>query len=315
MSKESLADTSTSSSVQLRNNKNKRFFKKNLLPYWLLLPTISILAVLTIFPLAYSIYVSFQRFNTFGEAVGFHGVNNYADVISSITFWNSLGITLLYTAGVVAVEMVLGLALALMVSKENKVMSYLRWILIIPMMLSPLVVGIVFRLMLNADFGIVNYMLTSIGLPAVDFLGNSLTAFLSIMLVDVWQWTPMCFLIALAGLQSLPQDPYEAARLDGASKWQILRDITIPLLKPVLIVALVIRTMDALRMFDQVFVLTQGGPGRATEVISFLMYRAAMRFSDFGFATAGLFMVLVVTILLSLIMIKLLNRTEKTGGY
>ncbi|WP_018922131.1 carbohydrate ABC transporter permease [Salsuginibacillus kocurii] len=295
-----------------KHRKKTLFSNKHLLPYWLILPTLLILAVLTIFPLGYSIYVSFQDFNTYGQPDGFTG-SNYAEVVTSMTFWNSMGVTLLYTFGVVAFEMILGLFMALMVSKDTKVMGYLRWVLIIPMMLSPLVVGIIFRLMLNADMGIINYMLQSIGLPAVNWLGTSGTAFLSIMMVDIWQWTPMCFLIILAGLQSLPQDPYEAARLDGASRLQILKDITLPLLKPIIIVALVIRTMDALRMFDQVFVLTQGGPGRATEVISFLMYRAALRFSDYGYATAGLFILLLVTIVLSYGMIKLLTRNEKAG--
>ncbi|MBB6448776.1 multiple sugar transport system permease protein [Geomicrobium halophilum] len=296
-----------------KKTKKSIFKHKHMLPYWLILPTLLLIGLLTIVPLGYSIYVSFQDFDTFGNPAGFTG-SNYADVLTSGTYWNSMGITFAYTFGVVAIEMFLGLVLALLVSKDSKVMGYLRWVLIIPMMVSPLVVGIIFRLMLNADMGIANYMLSAIGLPEINFLGTSLNAFLSIMLVDIWQWTPMCFLIILAGLQSLPQDPYEAARLDGASKLQVLRDITLPLLKPIIVVALVIRTMDALRMFDQVFVLTQGGPGRATEVISFLMYRVAMRFSDFGYAAAGLFILLVFTILLSYIMVRTLNRNQKEGG-
>ncbi|MGP4079258.1 carbohydrate ABC transporter permease [Pseudalkalibacillus sp. R45] len=280
------------------------------LPYLLLAPTIFILLLLTVFPIIYSLVVSLSKFDTFGNMSGFAGVENYVSALTSGVFWNAIFVTLLFTALAVAIQLFLGFNLALMVSKDGKMMTYLRWLLIIPMMLSPLVVAIVFKLMLNTDMGIVNYILEGIGLPKINFLGEPVLAFISLLLVDVWQWTPMVFLILLAGLQALPQDPFEAAEIDGASKFQVIRYVTIPMLKPVLIVALVIRTMDALRTFDQVFVLTQGGPGRATETISFLMYRSAMKFSDFGYAAAGLFIVLIITIVISSSLIRLMNRSQ-----
>lgn len=304
-----------------RKNRDKMKLKKSLkkrsyqnsdrnLPYKLLAPTLILLGIVTIFPIIYSVIVSFTSYNTFGQAVGFAGLKNYLDIFKSMEFWNAILITLLYTAIAVSFEIFLGFNLALMVSKDGKAMRYLRWLLIIPMMLSPLVVAVVFRLMLNTDMGIINFILQSMGISKVNFLGEPVLAFLSLVFVDIWQWMPMVFLIILAGLQALPQDPFEAAEIDGASKFQIVRFITIPMLKPILIVALVIRTMDALRTFDQVFVLTQGGPGRATETISYLMYRSSMKFTDYGFSTAGLFIVLIITITISTFLIRLMSESQ-----
>ncbi|MFD1362437.1 carbohydrate ABC transporter permease [Lentibacillus salinarum] len=303
-----------SSQKRMKDPKNdgpsSRLKKETRLPYLLLLPTLILLGIVTLFPIIYSLVVSFSSYDTFGNATGFTGLSNYADVFSSSDFWNAIMVTLLYTLFAVSIEIVLGFTLALMVSKDGKAMRYLRWVLIIPMMLSPLVVAIVFRLMLNTDMGIINYLLQGVGLPKINFLGEPTLAFMSLVFVDIWQWMPMCFLIILAGLQALPQDPFESAAIDGASKFQIIRFVTIPMLKPILVVALVIRTMDALRTFDQVFVLTQGGPGRATETISFLMYRTSMKFTDFGFAAAGLFIVLIITIIISTILIRMMNTTQ-----
>jgi multiple sugar transport system permease protein len=290
--------------------KNTFFKSEKKLPYLLLAPTIFILIAVTVFPILYAIVVSLTSYDTFGQSAGFAGLENYFKVFTSGDFWNAIYVTLLFTAMAVFTEIFLGFNLALMVSKDGKAMSYLRWFLIIPMMLSPLVVAVVFRLMLNTDMGIINYMLEGLGLSGIDFLGDPTLAFLSLIFVDIWQWMPMCFLIILAGLQALPQDPFEAAEIDGASKFQVIRFIIIPMLKPILIVALVIRTMDALRTFDQVFVLTRGGPGRATETISYLMYRSSMKFTEFGFAAAGLFIVLIITIAISTFLIRLMNGSQ-----
>ncbi|HET7615738.1 MAG TPA: sugar ABC transporter permease, partial [Bacillales bacterium] len=287
--RQTLANQPASARADLRNNR----LKKRLFPYWLLLPTLILLLFLNVYPLIYSVKVSFTSFNTFGQAFGFAGLENYARILQDAHFWGSLGTTVLYTFVVVAAEMTLGLALALVLGNEKRFTGVLQWVLIIPMMISPLIVGVIWKLMYNTDMGIINYILNSAGLSSINWLGDPTLAFLSVVVVDIWQWTPMCFLIILAGLRSLPTDPFESAKIDGASAWQILQRITIPMLKPVLLVALLIRTMDALKTFDQIFVLTKGGPGRATETISFLMYQTAYKFSQFGLAAAGLFIVLI----------------------
>ncbi|MBS4208879.1 sugar ABC transporter permease [Bacillus sp. FJAT-50079] len=305
-----LSEIRVNNSVKSKKRKYNLGSDKNL-PYLLMAPTLILLLLLTVFPILYSLVVSMSTYDTFGNMSGFAGLKNYAKALTSGVFWNSIFITLSFTALAVSVQLFVGFNLALSVSKDGSMMKLLRWLLIVPMMVSPLVVAIVFRLMLNTDMGILNYMLQGMGLPKINFLGEPVLAFISLILVDVWQWTPMVFLILLAGLQALPQDPFEAAEIDGATKFQIIRYVTIPMLKPVLIVALVMRTMDALRTFDQIFVLTQGGPGRATETISFLMYRTAMKFSDFGFAAAGLFIVLIITIIISSTLIRLMNRSQQ----
>jgi multiple sugar transport system permease protein len=166
--------------------------------------------------------------------------------------------------------------------------------------------------MLNPNFGAVNGTLKGLGVntDALTWTSSPNLAMLSIIAVDVWQWTPFMFLILLAGLQAIPQEPYEAALIDGSSAWQTFRHVTLPLLKPAILVALLLRTMDLLCVFDQVFILTEGGPGFATETISLYIYRTAFRFSDFGYAAAMSFVLLVVTNIISAFYIRLLQAKE-----
>ena len=187
--------------------------------------------------------------------------------------------------------------------------SFFRAALLVPMMLPTVVAGVVWRLMLNPNFGAVNGTLKGLGLntTALTWTSSPRLAMLSVVAVDVWQWTPFMFLILLAGLQAIPQEPYEAALIDGSSAWQTFRHVTLPLLKPAILVALLLRTMDLLRVFDQVFILTEGGPGFATETISLYIYRTAFRFSDFGYAAAMSFVLLIITNIVSVFYIRVLQ--------
>jgi multiple sugar transport system permease protein len=180
------------------------------------------------------------------------------------------------------------------------------------MMLPPVVVGVVWRLMLNPNFGAINGTLKGVGIKteALTWTASPTLAFASVIMVDIWQWTPFMFLILLAGLQAIPEEPYEAALIDGSSPWQTFRHITLPLLKPAILIALLLRTMDLLRVFDQIFILTEGGPGSATETISLYIYRTAFRFSDFGYAASMSFVLLLLTNIISLLYIRLLQRQE-----
>jgi multiple sugar transport system permease protein len=166
--------------------------------------------------------------------------------------------------------------------------------------------------MLNPSFGAINGTLkgAGFGTDALLWTASPGLALLSVIMVDVWQWTPFMFLVLLAGLQAIPQEPYEAALVDGSSRWQTFRHVTLPLLKPAILIALLLRTMDLLRVFDQIFILTEGGPGFATETISLYIYRAAFRFSDFGYAVAMSFVLLLVTNIISLVYIRLLQQQE-----
>jgi multiple sugar transport system permease protein len=181
------------------------------------------------------------------------------------------------------------------------------------MMLPPVVAAVVWRLMLNPNFGAINGTLKQIGVDteALTWTASPTLAMLSVIAVDVWQWTPFVFLVLLAGLQAIPQEPYEAALIDGSSRWQTFRHVTLPLLKPAILIVLLLRTMDLLRVFDQIFILTEGGPGFATETISLYIYRTAFRFFDFGYAAAMSFVLLALTNIISVFYIKLLKSETR----
>jgi multiple sugar transport system permease protein len=180
------------------------------------------------------------------------------------------------------------------------------------MMLPTVVVGVVWRLMLNPNFGAINGTLKQFGISteSLTWTASPKLAMLSVIAVDVWQWTPFVFLVLLAGLQAIPQEPYEAALIDGSNRWQTFWHVTLPLLKPSILIVLLLRTMDLLRVFDQIFILTEGGPGFATETIGLYIYRTAFRFFDFGYAAAMSFVLLALTNVISALYIKFLQAKE-----
>lgn len=287
----------------------RRFGEEGLTPYLLLLPAVLVLAALTLYPFFYSVWISLYRYSA-GKRQDFVFLENYARLFGDGQFWNSLWVTASFTVLAVSLELVLGLALAMFLSRKLRGRSIWRALVIVPMMLTPVVVGVIWRLMLNPNIGVANHLLNSIGLPAVSWLSEGRWAFVSIVMVDVWNWTPFMFLILLAGIQSLPVEPFEAARIDGASRVQIFFDHTLPLLRRTIMIAVLIRTMDAIRIFDQVFIMTQGGPGTATEVASLYLYKTAFKFFDMGYAAAGLFVIMVIVVVLSQIFVGVL-RTEE----
>ncbi len=277
------------------------------LPYLFLAPAVITLLALTIYPFLYSIYISFFSFKG-GNPSQFIGLNNYIRLLNDGLFWNSIKVVILYTICSVSLELILGLALALFFTQPLRLRGLWRSLMIIPMMLTPVVIGVIWRLMYDPNFGIIAYLLRSVGLAPIEWLAHGNLAFIAVVLVDVWNWTPFMFLVLLAGLESLPVEPFEAARMDGASRLQILRDHTLPLLTPTLLVALLIRSMDALRIFDHIYVMTTGGPGSATEVASLYLYKTAFKFSDFGYAAAGLFVLMILITVLSRLYLRVLGK-------
>ncbi len=279
------------------------------LPYLLLAPTVAVLVALSIYPLIYSIRVSFQT--GMGERAAW-SLGNFTRLAADGFFLAALGHTLVYALVALTIEFLLGLCLAVLLNEKLRGRNFFRAMLLVPMMLPPVVVGVVWRLMLNPNFGAINGTLKGVGLntDALTWTASPKLALASVILVDIWQWTPFMFLVLLAGLQAIPQEPYEAARIDGSSRWQTFLHITLPLLKPAILIALLLRTMDLLRVFDQIFILTEGGPGFATETISLYIYRTAFRFSDFGYAAAMSFVLLILTNIISLAYIRLLQRQE-----
>jgi multiple sugar transport system permease protein len=280
--------------------------RERLFPYALLAPAIAVLLALTAYPLIFAIKVSLQT------PSGRWTLANFTRLATDEFFRAALLQTLIYAAAALSVELILGLAVALLMDRQMRARNLFRALLLLPMMLPPVVVAVMWRLMFNSDFGLINGTLKTLGFDTSQalWLSSPSTALLSVILVDIWQWTPFMFLIMLAGLQAIPQEPYEAAMIDGSSPWQTFRHITLPLLKPAILVALLLRTMDLLRVFDHVFILTQGGPGFSTETISLYIYKAAFRFFDFGYAAAMSFVLLILVNFVSLGYIRLLGRRE-----
>ena len=294
--------------------RSRRFFnaqnkRELLLPALFLAPALAVLLSLSIYPLIYSVTISLQHETAAGVT---WGLTNFTRLFYDNFFWTAMAHTFVYAAAALTCEFLLGLGLALLLNNQIRGRSFFRVSLLVPMMLPPVVVGVVWRLMLNPNFGAINGTLKQFGVDTESLIwtASPKLAMLSVIAVDVWLWTPFVFLVLLAGLQAIPQEPYEAALIDGSSRWQTFRHVTLPLLKPSILIVLLLRTMDLLRVFDQIFILTEGGPGFATETISLYIYRTAFRFFDFGYAAAMSFVLLALTNIISALFIKFLEARD-----
>jgi len=279
-----------------------------LIPYLLIAPALLLVLAVVVYPLIDGIRTS-TGFYRFGRRLRGVGFDNYHQALNDPAFRDALWVTAKFVFLAVALETTLGLALALLCAREIRFIRVVRASLIVPMIVTPVVVGIVFRLIYASDVGLLSALAQGVGLSPPEILGQETPAFLGLVLLDVWEWTPLMFLILLAGIQSLPIEPFEAARVDGAGAWRTFLDHTLPMLKPVLLVAIVLRTIDALTTFDQVYVLTHGGPGTATQLVSIYGYDTFFRFQQFGYAAAMLLMVALVVIAASIVGVRVLRRT------
>ncbi|MEK1850620.1 MAG: sugar ABC transporter permease [Phyllobacterium sp.] len=277
----------------------------------MLAPTVLILLALTIFPSIYMFYAAVHKISPNPDLPWeFVGSGNFARLLSDGQFHVALRNTIIFTVSAVTVEFLLGLGLALLLDKYIRRLTFLKTVLMIPMMLPPIAVAITWKIIYEPQFGVLNEIMFRLGLPLQAWAGDASLAMFSIIVADVWQWTPFMFLLMLAGLASLPVEPYEAAALDGASSWRQFWDLTLPFLKPVIAIALLLRVMDALRLFDLVFVLTGGGPADRTKVLSLYIYQVAYRFADTGYAAAISLFVLFATIILSTWFMKRMRLAE-----
>lgn len=279
------------------------------LPYFLLAPAVLVVLVVLVYPFIDGIQASTQ-FYRFGRPIEGVGLQNYTDLWQDPQFRNALWVTVKFVTLAVALETVLGLALALFCARELRGIRFVRTTLIVPMVITPVVVGIVFRLIYATDAGMLTSVSEKLGGEPVQILSNPTKAFLGLVLLDVWEWTPLMFLILLAGIQSLPVEPFEAARVDGAGSWRTFLDHTLPMLRPVLAVAIVLRTIDAFGTFDQVFVLTRGGPGEATRLVSLYGYDTAFKFQQVGYAAALFITVGLIILAFALAAVRVLRRVE-----
>lgn len=275
------------------------------LRYLMLAPAVLILLGLTIFPSLYMFYAAVHKISPNPDIPWeFVGPGNFLRLLTDSQFHVGLWNTVIFTVSAVTTEFLLGLGLALLLDKYLRRLTFLKTILMIPMMLPPIAVAITWKLIYEPQFGVLNEIMFQLGLPLQAWAGDANLAMFSIIVADVWQWTPFIFLLMLAGLASLPQEPYEAAAIDGASAWRQFWDLTVPFLTPVIAIALLLRVMDALRLFDLVFILTGGGPADRTKVLSLYIYQVAYRFVDPGYAAAMSLFVLFGTVALSTWFIK-----------
>jgi multiple sugar transport system permease protein len=266
-------------------------------------PALIVLLALSIYPLIFSVKVALTN------GAGAFAFDNFARLAHDRVFATAALQTVVFTGIALAVEFTLGLALALLVDSLSRARSFFRAGIMVPMLLPPVVAAVVWRLIYNPQFGVLNETLRRLGVntAALTWTNGERSALLSVIAVDVWEWTPFIFLLLSAGLQAIPAEPLEAALIDGASWWQRFRDVTLPLLKPAIVLALLLRAMDLVRIFDQIFILTQGGPGTATETVSLYIYRTAFRFSNFGYAAAMSFVLLIATMLFSRVLLRVMR--------
>jgi len=284
-----------------------------LTPYTFLAPAAAVMIVALLYPIGYMVYASFLDWNPsqrIGEA-DWVGLRNYTNLWSDPNFRESFSVTLIFAAIVVSLEMVLGVGLALLLDRKIRGMSALRTVFILPMMIAPIVVGLMWRYMYHPSVGVFNRTLNDLGFSSIPWLSDPAWALPSVIIADVWQWTPFIFILALAALQSLPQSILEASRIDGASGWQQVWFIKLPLMMPVLIIAALLRLIDAFKVLEVILVMTNGGPGLSTEIVALRISRTVSEFRELGVAAAMSNYLLLLLFVLTVGMFLLTKAAER----
>ena len=268
-----------------------------------LLPLLAILVVFALYPFFYNIYLSVHEFVPRKRGLEFVGLDNWVQLFSDLRMWNAFYVTVFYTAVCLTIQLVLGMAIALLIDSDDLGYGVLRGLLTLTLVIPPAITGMMFLLMEDAQFGLITWLLESWGLldPTTPILATSSTAIWGVILADVWQWTPFMVLIFIAGLRSLPSDPFESAMIDGASALQIFRRITLPMMGKVIAIAVLISGIDLFRLFDYVYVMTSGGPGTATYTLSLYAWQQTFSFVKWGYgATISLFSLIVILLVANL---------------
>lgn len=266
-----------------------------------ILPAAVWILVFTIFPLLYAVFTSFWSFR-YGQRNQFIWFDNFARLFTDQNVRGALLVTVTFVLVTVSVQMVLGFGLALLFNQEVKGKNLFRALMTLPLFATPVAMGYLGITLYYESNGPINSLITALGGTGRPWLSNPTWAPVAVMIIDIWQWTPFVFLVSLAALQGLPQDLYEAARVDGGSGFALFRNITLPLMAPTLWLILLLRVVEAFKVFDIPTSLTLGGPGRATEVYSLFTYRTALRFFDHGYAaTQGFLLLIIVMVIVSLL--------------
>src|SRR5215831_4254036 len=276
--------------------------------YWAFaMPAAAVVLLVILFPWIFTIFMSLHDWKVTG-ATPFVGLANYAKMLGDERFLWAVVRTIVFTAATVIVPMLLGVWAAVCFASQFRLRGLARTLFVLPMMATPVAIALVWTMMFHPQLGVLNYLLTSVGLPPSSWVYDSSTVIPTLVMVETWQWTPLVMLIVLGGIASLPQEPYEAAILDGASAWQMFRHITLPLVWPFIMVAAVIRLIDALKTFDTIYVITLGGPGTSSETLNILLYQTAFAYYDLGYGSAIVVVFFLLILLTSLLLLRIRQR-------
>ncbi len=297
-----------------RKRVSKRKLKEWTTGALFLLPAVAFLVFTSLYPLVYALILTLFRWDLkISPIKKFIGLDNYTHAAQDIEFHNSIIVTLTFVIVTVLVETVLGMAIALLVTREVRGARVVRSLLLIPMVMTPVVVGVLWRMLFNPDFGLFNYLLSLFGADPTKllWLGSPDLALWAVMITDIWEWTPFVVLCFVAGLTSLPVDLTKAARVDGASGWQTFWGVTLPLMKPVILVVVLLRFLDAFKVVDTIYVMTYGGPGNATKLLSFFIYETGLKYFNIGYASTVSWIFIALMFILTYYFIRERQRSEQ----
>ena len=286
------------------------FVERNL-KYIFPLPAIFFVFLLMIFPVCYTLFISFTDWSlTSGRPMRFAGLESYFTVLKSSRFQNAFWRTFAYTFGAVSVQAVLGTIIALILNREFKVKGPLKLIMLLPLVVTPVAIGIVFQLFFDPTIGFLNFVLNSLGLPQSGWVTDPKTVLPSLVIVDVWHWTPMVALIVMAGLSSLSSEPFESAKVDGANAVQTFFRVTLPMIMPTVLTAIVLRSVDALKTYDTIMAMTRGGPGYSSETLNLLAFKLSFEYLSLGQASSALVFLFFIVLSFSLGIMQLRKKFE-----
>jgi multiple sugar transport system permease protein len=282
--------------------------------FWpFVIPALVVVVAVILLPWAFTLWMSVSEWKI-GEAHHFVGAANYLRLLTDDRFLQSIWRTLLYTGLSVIAPLILGTIAALLFNRKLPFRGLLRGIFVMPMMATPVAIALVWTMMFHPQLGVLNYLLSLVDIGPQDWVYSPTTVIASLVMVETWQWTPLVMLIVLGGLASLPIDPFESAQIDGANAWQRLRYLTLPMITPFLLVAITIRMIDALKSFDIIYAITQGGPGTASETLNLYLYSVAFSYSEIGYGSAIAVVFFVLIVLLSMLLLYLRQRSARIMG-
>jgi multiple sugar transport system permease protein len=284
-----------------------RVFSERRAKYYFVVPTLLYLLLIGIFPLIFSFGLSFLNWDVAAQRpMSFAGLANYGELMGDYRFWRTLLNTIIFAVVAVTLEIIFGLGLALLLNRELRGQSVFRVLLMLPMMATPVAVGYTWRMLYHVTNGPINHILRVLHLPMGTWLSDGSTSLMSVIITDIWQWTPFAFIILLAGLQSLPAEPFEAAKVDGASGVQTLFYLTLPMIRPLLVIVFLLRMVEAIKIFDIIYVMTAGGPGISTETSTIYAKLVSLTQFRLGYGAAIAYVLLILAIIVFIILTRVL---------